>query len=78
MCTKNHNHMTYGPFLPFCPTSNLQNQNFEKMKKSPGDITILRMCPVNDNHMMYGPEICSTMDIIFYHFGPFSALLPLE
>ena len=43
-----------------------KNQNFEKMKKMPADITILRMCIINDNitilrmciindnHMMYG------------------------
>ena len=27
-------------FLPFCPLKNLQNQNFEKMKKIIGDIFI--------------------------------------
>ena len=41
------------------PTNNLQNQNFEKMKKRPGHI-ILHMSTKNDNilctinHMMYG------------------------
>ena len=46
-------------FLPFwtifCtyPPNNPKNQNFEKMKKLPGDI-IFHMCTINDNHMMYG------------------------
>ena len=31
----------------------LQNQNFGKMKKRPGDI-ILQLCTTNDDHMMYG------------------------
>ena len=31
-----------------------ENQNFEKLKKSPGDIIILHMSTINDNHMMYG------------------------
>ena len=36
----------------FCP-NNPKNQNFEKMKKIPGDVTILDMRTTNDNHMMY-------------------------
>ena len=31
-----------------------ENQNFEKMKKPPGDIITLHMCTINDNHIMYG------------------------
>ena len=70
MCTKNDNLIMYGSwdnecdgqnffvildcFLPYYPLSNLKNQNFEKMKKSPGDIIILHMCPKYGNHMMYG------------------------
>ena len=41
-------------FLPFYPSNNLKNQNFEKMKQTPGDIIILHMCTTNDNHMMHG------------------------
>ena len=41
-------------FLPFYPPNNPKNQNFEKMKKTPGDIIILHKCTINDNHMMYG------------------------
>ena len=41
-------------FLPFYPHNNLENQNFEKMKKIPIDIIILHMCTINENHMMHG------------------------
>ena len=41
-------------FLPFYPSNNLKNQNFEKLRKTPGDIIILHMCAINDSHMMYG------------------------
>ena len=57
------------------PSNNSENQNFEEMKKTPGDI-ILQMCTINDNHMMYGSEIWSAAGWIFCHFGPFFALLP--
>ena len=41
-------------FLPFYPPMDPENQNFEKMKKTPEDIIILQMCTINDSHMMYG------------------------
>ena len=69
-CTKNHNHMMCGSwdmecdrqnffvildhFLPFYPPMDLENQNFEKMKKTLKDITILQMLTINDSHMIYG------------------------
>ena len=40
-------------FLPFYPPNNPKNQNFEKMRKTHGDIIILHMYTKNDNHMMY-------------------------
>ena len=40
-------------FYTFAP-NNPKNLNFEKMKKTPGDIIILHRCSINDNHMMYG------------------------
>ena len=43
-----------GSFFALLPPNNLKNQNFEKMKRMPGDIIILHMCTINDNHMMYG------------------------
>ena len=44
-----------GHFLPFDPPNNLENQNFEKMKKKLlRGIFILHMCTINENHMMHG------------------------
>ena len=40
--------------LPFYSPNNPKNENFEKLKKVPGDIIILQMFTINDNHMMYG------------------------
>ena len=37
----------------FTPLTNPKNDNFEKMKKKPGDIIILHRCNINENHMMY-------------------------
>ena len=34
-----------GYFLPFYPSNNPENQNFEKMKKAPGDIIIYTSVP---------------------------------
>ena len=68
MCFINQDHMMYGSwdiknkgqsflwfchFLPFDPPNNPKNQNFEKIKKMPGDIIILHLCTTNDDHMMY-------------------------
>ena len=81
-------------FLPFNPPppipfpNNPENQNFEKMKKTPGDTIIVHMSTINQNHMMYDSyEIWSMRDRIFshffsffallFHFGLFFALLPL-
>ena len=46
-----------GHFLHFYPTKNLQNQNFEKMKKMPTDVMILHMCTINDIISCMVPEI---------------------
>ena len=42
-----------GHFLPFHPTNNPKKQNFEKMKKTPGDIIILHKCTKNHDHILY-------------------------
>ena len=42
-----------GRFLPFDPPNNPKNQNFEKIKKTPGDIIILHLPTTNADHMMY-------------------------
>ena len=49
-----HNFVILDCFLPFYPPMDPENQNFEKMKKTPEDIIILHKCTINDNHMMYG------------------------
>ena len=41
-------------FLPLYPPNNPKSQNFEKIKKLPGDIIILHRFNINNNHMMYG------------------------
>ena len=62
----NASHMIYGSSDMECNRQNFlsfwtifclftpKNQNFEKMKKLPGDIITLHRCNINDNHMMYG------------------------
>ena len=68
LCTRNDNHMMYGSsdikhnrqifffilcyFLCFYPINNPKNRNFEKMKKTHGDI-ILHKCTKNHDHMLY-------------------------
>ena len=42
------------PPSPPPPTNSPKNQNFEKMKKAPGDIITLQMCTKNYDQMMYG------------------------
>ena len=42
-----------GYFCPL-PPKNPKNQNFEKIKKTDGDIIILHLCTTNDDHMMHG------------------------
>ena len=56
-----------------CLLMNLKNQNFEKMKKTPGDV-ILQMCTINDNHdawfLRYGVQQTEIF-VIFGNFLPF-------
>ena len=40
-------------FCPFTHFNNSENQNFEKMKKTPEGIIILNMSTTNENHIMY-------------------------
>ena len=70
----------FGPYFallplhppPPPPNNNPQSQNFEKMKKIPGDIIILHMCTIKMTVILCKiPEIWSTTDRIFCHSGPF-------
>ena len=67
--------LTLNRFLPFHSHTNMENHNFDKMKKATRDITILYMCTINENHMMY-----VSWDIkharTFRRFGPSFVLLP--
>ena len=65
-------------FFSFYPSNNLKNQNFEKTKKTPGDIIILHMCTINDDHMIYGSwdmerdrqNFLSFWSVFFFTFTP--------
>ena len=63
-------------FLPFYPSNDPENQNFEKMKKVYGDTIHLHMCSINEDHMMYDSWNIRYKRHNFYHFGPFFALSP--
>ena len=67
-------------FLPFYPPNNPKSQNFEKMKKRPGDIIISHMCTINHNDTMYGSwyiehdgQIFLSFRTIFCLFTPWTA-----
>ena len=65
----------FGPFFALLPLKNLKNQNFEKMKKVPGDVIILHKCTKNHDHMLHcsWDTICDKCNSFFYFglcFGP--------
>ena len=63
-------------FFALLPPYNLENQNFEKLKKIPEDITILHMCTINENHiwfLRYGVWQTEFF-LILDHFLPFYPL----
>ena len=75
---------SFWTILPRCPPpplNNPKNQNFEKWKKTPTDITILHKCATNDNHMIYcswdmAPDGCNcyfSFWAIFWLFTPITA-----
>ena len=66
----------FGPVLPFYPSNNPKNRNFENMKKKPGDIIILHKCTINDSHMMYGSWDMECNGQNFMSFWTVFTLLP--
>ena len=42
-----------GHFFALSLSNKPENQNFEKLKKAPEDVTILHLCTKNYDHMMY-------------------------
>ena len=71
----------FGQFLAHLPPKNLENQNFEKLKKIPGDIIMLNRCTKNHDHMLYcsrdmAHDRCNSYFsfwAIFYPFTPLTA-----
>ena len=70
-----------GYFLPFYPPPPLtcqKNENFNKMKKTPGDIIILLKCNKNHDHMQCCPwdMACDRCNYFSFwaSFCPFTAL----
>ena len=63
-------------FLPFYPTNNPKNQNFEIMKKTTGVIIISQKCTKNHDQMLHcsRDKTCDECNF-FYYFGLFFALL---
>ena len=47
-------------FLHLYPSNNPKNQNFEKMKKPPGDIIRLHICTIHDNGNIIILHKCTT------------------
>ena len=83
MCSINDNHLKYGSwdmehigqnfFLIldlFCFFT--INQNFEKLKKTVGDIIILHKCTKNHDNMLHYSWELAHVDVIFY--TPFGAI----
>ena len=66
-----------GHFLPFFPPNNPENQIFEKMKKTPGDIITLNLCTNNENHDVWFQRWCTT-DRICCHLRYFLHTTRLE
>ena len=66
-------------FLPFYPPNNPKNQNFEKMKKRPGDIIILHKCTKNHDHMLYCSwnMVCDRCNCHFSFWAIFCPFIPL-
>ena len=75
-CPINDNHMMYGSWdmkcdrqiflsfwMGFDPPNILKNQNFEKLKKTPGYIIILHMCSINQHFKKNEKNIW-----IYFHF----------
>ena len=69
----------YGPFLALLTSSNLENKNFEKMKKASGSEIILHTGSKNSDHMMHAScdKDCDRHKFLLFGaiFCPFTPLL---
>ena len=70
--------LTLDNFFTILHPNNPENQNFEKMNKTPGDIIISHKCTINDNHMMYDywDMRCDRQNLLLFWaiFCPFTPL----
>ena len=69
----------FGPFFALLSPNNPKNQNFEKLKKTPGDIIILHKCSKNHDHMLSCSLDMARNGFNCYFsfwaiFGPFTSL----
>ena len=66
-------------FLLFYPPNNPQNQNFEKLKNTPGDIIILHKCTKNHDYMLYCSldMACIRCNCFFSFWAIFCPFTPL-
>ena len=69
----------FGPFLALLTSSNLENKNFEKMKKASGSEIILHTGTKNSDHMMHAScdKECDRHKFLLFGaiFCPFTPLL---
>ena len=67
-----------GPFLSFYPCNIPKNQNFEKMKQTPGDIIILHICTKNYDQMTYASwdMVCDRCNCYFSFWAIFCPFTP--
>ena len=67
-------------FLPFYSPNSPKNQNFEKMKKMPGNIIILHKCTKNYDEMMYGSwdMVHDRCNCYFSFWATFCTFTPLK
>ena len=70
-----------GHFVLFYAFNNLENENFEKMKKVSGEVIISHICNKNHDHMMYASWAmeCDRQNfvsfwVVFCHFTPLMTL----
>ena len=64
-------------FCPFTLPNNLKNQNFEKMKKMCGDITILHKCTIKKSYEIRFLRYGVRKTEVFVFLGHFCPITPL-
>ena len=62
-------------FCPFTPYGK-KNQNFEKLKNSPGNITILHKCTKSHDHMLYFSLDMARIGINYFSFWAICTVVP--